>query len=298
MRPPLHCHDGTYPSRAAISKDFGAASLALEKAGAGGQNHRSDREGSAPAATVPSVSKHDETKIYGRHACRAVFRERPQDLVRALLTEKCASEFTDLLKFMAEQRMVYRLVPQEELDRFCDAQHHEGICIVTRAKWCPPLEDIVGAPGPGQILALDKVGNPHNIGTLLRTAVHFGVRAVLIGGPLRRLSSAAYRTAEGAAEFIDVYFAADLEEPLSVCKAGGFEICATSSHQGRSLYAGALPERAVILLGAERDGLQVSLMKGADHLLCIPGSEKVESLNVASSAAVLMAEHWRQHAQS
>src|SRR5690606_4881379 len=127
---------------------------------------------------------------------------------------------------------------------------------------------------------------PHNIGTLLRTAVHFGVRAVLIGGPLKRLSSAAYRTAEGAAEFVDVFFAADLRELLEPCREAGFEICATSSHQGQSLYQGELPARAVILLGAERDGLHESLMRGADRLLCIPGSEKVESLNVASSAAV------------
>jgi RNA methyltransferase, TrmH family len=117
----------------------------------------------------------------------------------------------------------------------------------------------------------------------------------LLGGPGKRLSAAAYRTAEGAAEFVDVYFSAELQELLAPCKQAGFAICATSSHKGRSLYQGDLPERAVLLLGAERDGLHESLMRSADHLLCIPGSSKVESLNVASSAAVLMAEHWRQH---
>lgn len=242
------------------------------------------------------MSKQNETKIYGRHACRAVFAQRPQHIMRALVTEKCAGEFTDLMKFMAEQRLSYRLVPQDELDRFCDAQHHEGICLVTRALHSRPLAEILAEPGPGQILALDKVGNPHNIGTLLRTAVHFGVRAVLLGGQLRRLSSAAYRTAEGAAEFVDLHFAADLRDLLEPCRAAGFVICATSSHHGRSLYEGELPERSVILLGAERDGLHPSLLRDADQTLCIPGSEKVESLNVASSAAVLLAEHWRQHA--
>ena len=97
----------------------------------------------ARTATVAAVSKQDEIKIYGRHACRAVYNERPQQIIRGLITEKCTSEFTDVLKFMAEQHMAYRIVPQEELDRFCDAQHHEGICLVTRPRRTLPLEDIL-----------------------------------------------------------------------------------------------------------------------------------------------------------
>ncbi len=239
--------------------------------------------------------KRNETKIYGRHACQALFEKRKEDIVRVLFTEKGKDGFGELMKHCAEEHKPYRIVPQEELEKFSGARHHEGICMVAWPRETRSLEHILGDPGSGLILALDKVSNPHNIGTLLRTSAHFGVRAVLLGGALRRLSAAAYRTAEGAAETVDVFFDEDLEDVLDYCKESGFTVCATSSHQGKSLYKTKLPERCVIVLGAERDGLSSKLFQKADTLLSIPGSSAVESLNVASSAAVFLAEHWRQY---
>jgi len=245
---------------------------------------------------VMEPSKRDESKICGQHACRAIFAQRPQDIIRVFVSDTMTQEFGSLLKFCAEHKMAYRLVGDAELEKVSGARHHEGICIVAQAQEPVALADLLSQAGPGLILALDGVGNPHNIGTLLRTAAHFGARAVLVGGPLRKLSSAAYRTAEGAAEHVGVVFAEDLSPLLRQCSEAGYTVCATSSHKGQDLYANPLPERTCILLGAERDGLSPGLMQDADLRLCIPGTSAVESLNVASSAAVFLAEHWRSHA--
>ena len=185
--------------------------------------------------------------------------------------------------------------PNEELEKVSGAQHHEGVCVVAWPRETRRLDHILADQGPGLILALDKVSNPHNIGTLLRTSAHFGVRAVLLGGALKRLSAAAYRTSEGAAESVDVFFDEDLSDNLQKCKSAGYSVCATSSHKGESLYKSELPKQCVIVLGAERDGLSKALFAKADVLLSIPGSSQVESLNVASSAAVFLGEFWRQH---
>ena len=238
--------------------------------------------------------KDGETKIYGKHACRAVFERRPDDIVRVLLDQKSKPLFRELLDHCVAQRKTYRVVSTEELEKVSGARHHEGICIVALPKWSRSLEQILAEDGPGLILALDQVSNPHNIGTLLRTAVHFGARAVLLSGKLRRLSAAAFRTSEGAAEYIDVIFEEEMSTMLKTCKEAAFRVCATSSHKGASLYEQPLPSRSVILLGAERDGLSQTLMEEADQLISIPGTKNVESLNVASSAAVFLAEHWRQ----
>ncbi len=242
--------------------------------------------------------KDGETKIYGKHACRAVFKKRPDDIIRVLLDAKSKPLFQEVLDHCVEQRKTYRVVSNDELEKVSGARHHEGICMVTMPKWSRDLSQVLADEGPGLILALDQVSNPHNIGTLLRTAVHFGAKAVLLGGKLRRLSAAAYRTSEGAAEYVDAIFDEELSANLSQCKEAGYQVCATSSHKGKSLYEQALPKRAVILLGAERDGLSKDLMDEANVVLSIPGSSNVESLNVASSAAVLMGEYWRQQASS
>ncbi len=247
-------------------------------------------------ALAMEPEKRDESKICGQHACRAVFAHRPEDIIRVFVSDKMTQVFGDLLKSCAENHMAYRVVGDAELEKVSGARHHEGICVVAKAARPVDLAEILAADGAGLILALDGVGNPHNIGTLLRTAAHFGARVVLVGGPLKRLSSAVYRTAEGAAESVGVVFTDDLGPLLKQCSEADFTVCATSSHKGRDLYEQALPSRTCILLGAERDGLSEALMATADQHLCIPGTSAVESLNVASSAAVFLAEHWRCHA--
>jgi len=241
------------------------------------------------------MEKQKESKICGKHASRAVFNKRPSDIVRVFVHKKTTSEFGDLLKYCAENHMPYRVVEEEELEKISGARHHEGICVVARPQTVPALTENLAQPGSSLLLALDNVSNPHNIGTLLRTAAHFGVHAVLLGGPLKALSAAAYRTAEGAAEHVPVYFASNLEPMLLQCQEAGYALCATSSYKGRSLYAESMPKRSCLLLGAERMGLSAPLTKLADIHLRIPGTDAVESLNVASSSAVLLAEHWRTY---
>jgi len=241
------------------------------------------------------TSKREESKICGQHACRAVVASRPGDIVRVFVSDKKTQDFGDLLKFCAENHMTYRVVGDAELEKVSGARHHEGICIIAHAKEQHPLSELLADKRSGLLLALDGVSNPHNIGTLMRTSAHFGVKAVLVGGSLRRISSAIFRTAEGAAEHVPVYFADDLAPLVTEAREAGYAICATSSHKGRNLYEQEMPARACVVLGAERDGLSPALMNEADIHLCIPGTSAVESLNVASSAAVFLAEHWRAH---
>jgi TrmH RNA methyltransferase len=156
------------------------------------------------------------------------------------------------------------------------------------------LADLARAPGPAVMLALAEVGNPHNLGAMVRSAAHFGARGVLVSGP-SAASGSALRTAQGGAEWVEVLSGDDLGAALDICHRADFAICTTSSHQGRALYDGALPARAVMLLGSEGQGVPRELARHADYVLQIPGTGRVESLNVAAAAAVLLGEWYRQH---
>ena len=89
--------------------------------------------------------------------------------------------------------------------------------------------------------------------------------------------------------------APDLGAALETCRANGFLVCASSSHEGRELWGEPLPARAVVLLGSEGEGVPRPLLERADLTLRIPGTGAVESLNVASAASVILAELWRQN---
>jgi TrmH RNA methyltransferase len=243
-----------------------------------------------------SAARAGEVKVHGQHACRALYARRAADILRVYVTREAATPFGDLLRACAEMRRPYRLVSAEELERITDSRHHEGICVVARPRPTATLQEILRAPGAAWLLGLGGVSNPHNTGAIIRSAAHFGARAVLLGGGEPRLPPAAHRTAQGGAEWVDVLALPAPGPALDAVRAAGFTVCATSSHGGADLLRTALPARALVLLGAEAEGLPPALARAADLTLRIAGTGHVESLNVAAAAAVVLAELWRQHA--
>lgn len=143
---------------------------------------------------------------------------------------------------------------------------------------------------------MPDVRTPHNVGAALRAGAHFGARAAILAGGA--LPPAAYRTSEGGAEGVDLVFPDSLAHALEACRRGGVSLLATTSHKGRDLFASHLPQRVVVLLGAEDRGLPDDLLRQVDVQVRIPGTGWVESLNVASAAAVLLGELWRRRASS
>ena len=84
------------------------------------------------------------------------------------------------------------------------------------------------------------------------------------------------------------------DNAIAQLKSAGFELAATVVRGGRSLYSLDLPERFVLVMGAEQLGVAEDMANAAAVKLGIPGSGKVESLNVASATAVCLGEWLRQ----
>jgi TrmH RNA methyltransferase len=142
-------------------------------------------------------------------------------------------------------------------------------------------------------LWLDGVGNPHNLGAILRAAAHFGVAAVLLPkASTLALSGAAARVAEGGAEALPFVRMGREDNAMAQLRGAGFALAATVVRGGADLFATALPQRLVYVLGAEGEGMDAGLAAACDLRLSIPGSGAVESLNVAAATAVLLAQ-WR-----
>ncbi|NBQ52397.1 MAG: hypothetical protein EBU49_02285 [Proteobacteria bacterium] len=81
------------------------------------------------------ISKADrkaEQKICGFHACMAVFHNRPQDIIRAYVTEGTRKAFGPMLKFCAQNRLAYHLVEPADLAKVAESDHTEGVCILAK----------------------------------------------------------------------------------------------------------------------------------------------------------------------
>ncbi len=248
-----------------------------------------------------------EETYHGLRACEAIFAKRPDDIVRVYLAANQKPRFAKLLKWCADRRRGFQIVEDENLRRITGATHHEGVAILAKAirRW--GLDDLAraiddeakGQKHAGPILFLDGVENPHNLGSILRTAAHFGVMAVAgRAGELPPLSPAAVRVAEGAAEVVPVCDLDDAPAALRRLASAGFAIVAASSHRGESPEMTLLGKQCVLVMGSEGRGVSPAIERAATARVCIPGTGSVESLNVSVACGVLLAEVWRQRAST
>jgi TrmH RNA methyltransferase len=241
-----------------------------------------------------------ESKFYGIHACQAIFSQRRDDIIRAYFTERTKVEFRELASWCAKQRLAYHLVDDDELAAITASVHHEGVCLIAKKRknidQQEMLQRLKAAEKPSLIFYLDGVGNPHNLGAILRSAANFGVQFI-VGkiGELPELSPSAARIAEGGAEFVELIGVENPEHLFKSLTASGFEMIATDSHGGSELWSTALPKRAVIIMGAEILGVSKKILALAKKRIQIPGTGKIESLNVSVAAGILAAEFHRQH---
>ncbi len=249
------------------------------------------REGGTPP---PPGRGNDELRLYGWNAVQALFEHRPQALRKLYLTEALIPRMQPVLKWCVANRVGYRVVEEGDLNKLAATTHHEGLVAdVLRAPMLALDEWLATLPAGKPVLALwlDGVGNPHNFGAILRSAAHFGVAGLLLPpDSTLALSGAAARVAEGGAEAVPLVRLPALPEAMAQLRAAGLSLTATLVEGGDDLFAAALPPRLVYVMGAEGEGMDRALAQDCDRQVSIPGTGVVESLNVASATAVLLAQ--------
>jgi TrmH RNA methyltransferase len=246
---------------------------------------------------APAGDTRTELRLYGFNAVQSVFARRPEAIRKLYLAEARIPQLQPLLKWCVSHRVGYRVVPEADLRKLAASSHHEGVVAdVLRAPALDLAAWLHELPAGRQCaLWLDGVGNPHNLGAILRSAAHFGAAAVLLPkhSPLA-LSGAAARVAEGGAEAVPFVRMGREDNAIAQLHGAGFTLAATVVRGGASLYSTPLPARLVYVLGAESEGMDATLATACDLRVSIPGSGAVESLNVAAATAVLLAQ-WRAH---
>jgi TrmH RNA methyltransferase len=238
---------------------------------------------------------HETEKVYGLNAALAVFAHRPEDIVRIAHTREVRRPIADMLRATAARHVPYKEVEEEELARIADSTHHEGLCLTVRRRLPFTLEALAErlARDPrAAALALDRVGNPHNLGAILRSAAYFGTDAVLLGQEpgQAQLTPAAVRVAEGGAEYVPVAAAPALAPALRTLRARGVTVIGTDARARRTAFTDRWPRPCVVVLGNERTGLSPEVREACEYFVAIPGGGAVDSLNVSVAAGVILAE--------
>lgn len=240
------------------------------------------------------------SKVYGLNACTVFAKNKSKKIIRAFFTKTVAPKFLGLMKDLAVQKKVYRIVTEVELEKISQSQHHEGVCFNVELEPAIPLKDWFRQESKKKqsyLLALENVGNPHNLGAIMRVAAHFGVDGIAVTNPKALQSGAAKRTAEGGSEFIQIVQYETMKDLISKAELANYTVATTSSHEGskiKSLYKTEFPNKCILLFGEEGSGLSKETIGAGNFAIQIPGTQNVESLNVSSAIAIILGELWKQ----
>jgi TrmH RNA methyltransferase len=230
--------------------------------------------------------------VAGLHAARAAFRRRPADALRLFFLPERRLDCEEMRRELRQRRLPYREVGPEELERIAGTSRHGGVALVCRP--APTLEahDLLADLGPqALIVALDGVGNPHNLGAIVRTAAWFGADALVLRGdlPAHGLSAAALRVAEGGAECVPLCPVRDLGRLLLDLARRGVTTVALDQRAPAGLEGAALAGPVCLVLGEEEEGLSPAARHVCRLTLAIRGTGQVESLSVSVAAGIAMA---------
>jgi RNA methyltransferase, TrmH family len=243
--------------------------------------------------TRPRQEARNLLRIAGLPAVTALFAAAPERVERLFFEPRMKIAVGPFCSALAQARKPYRVVGAEELERVAGTAVHGGVVAVAQPRKLAPLDPAEAAQWAREgktLLLLDGIGNPHNLGAIARTAAFFGLpRLVLSDHPEQAApSDASYRVAEGGLEQLALYRATDFAATLRRLRQS-YRVLGTVLAKGRPLPALRHGDKPfALVLGNEEEGLPRATLAACNEVVTIPGTGRVQSLNVSASAAVLI----------
>ena len=235
--------------------------------------------------------------LWGIHPVLAALANPARRCRRLVLTHDAARSHGAALEKLAK---TCTLPPAETVERAAlddilpVGAVHQGIALAADPLLALDIADVAAmATGsePATIVVLDQVTDPHNVGAVLRSAAAFGAIALVV--PDRHApeeTGTLAKSASGALECVPLVRVTNLARALDALKEGGFWIAGLTGDAPLTLAQAKLSGRIVLVLGSEGLGLRRLTRERCDHLVKLPQSDRVESLNVSNAAAVALYE--------
>ncbi|MCD4749745.1 MAG: 23S rRNA (guanosine(2251)-2'-O)-methyltransferase RlmB [Thermoanaerobaculales bacterium] len=232
--------------------------------------------------------------ILGYHAVlSALESERPVEVlwIQAGRRDKRTARVVAAAR---SRRISFRPVPVARLEEVADGAPHNGCAVRSAPVSYLAIEDIVApAERPSGLLLLDDIDDARNLGAVVRSAVAFGVDAVIVAGPSAPpLAGVAEKAAAGLLDRIPMARTRVAGDALTRLAAEGYWVFGADA-AGGNLRKIKVPERWVLCIGSETKGLRAKTRSRVDEWVSIPMQPAAESLNLAVASGVLLYEFCR-----
>lgn len=232
--------------------------------------------------------------VFGRHAGLDFLKTQDSSTInKVFLQTGVQPEFAQqVFGLVKAKKLIVQEVPKNKLDRLAEGGNHQGLVIaIASFKYADLMTTLakitLDKPDP-VVLMLDSIEDPHNLGSILRSADATGVDLVII--PKRHatgLTAVVAKASTGAIDHVPVARVTNLVQTTKVLKEQGFWFFGTDMN-GTDYRRWDATGKVVLVIGNEGKGISPLLKKQMDQMLTLPMVGHVQSLNAGVATGVML----------
>lgn len=228
--------------------------------------------------------------LYGRHAVLSALENPARKIFKLMCTPENAKEISQ--KFPSVPLVT---LDKKEIDKLLPGDCvHQGLALscqplpgLSIEELCAKAERVDNA----RVLILDQVTDPQNIGAIIRSCAAFGALALIVQDKNSPLESGAMaKAAAGTMEFLPIVRVTNLYRSIEILKKHGFWVVGMDGYAQTTIDKMDKSGKLAVIMGSEGAGMRRLVEESCDITVRLPISEKVESLNVSTAAAITLYE--------
>ena len=242
-----------------------------------------------------------EDYIYGRNNVLELLLKQERSVSKILImkTPHDNPKISKIVDLARMKGITFQFLPKEKFQKYSDLPHQGVIAYVPPIEYTDFDEFLQKEKQYKKVIITDGVEDPHNMGSIIRTAVCAGFDAVIF--PSRRnalINATVEKSSAGAVNRIDLIMVNSLVSIIDKLKNNNFWIIAADITAKDNYYEiDYCNMNFAIVMGSEKEGISSSILKQADYKIKIPMFTDFDSLNVANAASIIMYEAVKQITQ-
>ncbi len=230
--------------------------------------------------------------IMGKHPIRMVLKKNAKNL-KEVFTSKKEDEFTVELK---SKGICVTVVSKKRLSTLANSDSHQGfLAKVSVSNIATCREFLDNSRKKSLVVMCDSIQDPQNFGSIIRACECFGVSGIIYSKNRNvGITPVVTKASVGGSELVNLIPVSNLHSSLLDFKEKGFCVIASCiSKNAQDLYSVQMPEKTLIILGAEGAGISPILKKNSDLQVFIPMLGLIDSLNVSQATSLFLSK-WRE----
>ena len=229
--------------------------------------------------------------IVGKHAVIEALKNPNRKILRVFLTEeskKIIHRSSPNKNLLSNNKVYFKT--KKELDKYCSKEDllHQGFVAEIEHIETINLKEFIKNKKNINFVCLDGVSDPRNIGSIIRSAVSFKIDGLIVKERnFPKDSKLMYKSASGCMEYINIFQVPNIKTTMKLLKEKNFWVYGFDSKSKKNFIDVEWKGNNILLFGSEGEGIKKHTEKYADFLVRIDMNEKIESLNISNSAAIV-----------